>query len=225
MGKNIIASKENFMMKKIFLDNLEEYDDPGLYDLENNSYLGELPFLLEWASNTKGTIIDLACGSGRITIPFAKEGYKLMGVDIHKGMLDQAAKKSSDLDLDIKWVEQDCTELDLNIKSPLIYMVGNSIQHFHTNKSQDQLLSAINNHLEEDGIFIFGTRFPSAEELLQPAKEEYWRSYKYTKDGKEVDLYTISEYDPLNQIQHYITIRKYKNEDGKVIDEKERTSV
>ena len=75
------------------LDNFEEYADPILYDKENESFISEMPFLLKWASKKQGTIIDLACGTGRVTIPLAKNGYKLIGVDIHKGMLNEARKK------------------------------------------------------------------------------------------------------------------------------------
>ena len=206
------------------LHNSEEYNDPILYDKENEQYIPELPFLLKWASKTKGPIIDLACGTGRITIPLAEKGHKLIGVDIHKGMLDEAVKKSSHLDLPIDWVEQDCTKLNLRVKSQLIYSVGNSFQHFLTNEAQDELLSSVNKHLEMNGIFIFGTRFPSAEELLQPSTEEYWRSYTDRETSHIVDLYTISHYDALEQIQHYTTIRKYKNSDGKIVNEK-RTNI
>ena len=206
------------------LHNSEEYNDPILYDKENEQYIPELPFLMKWASKTKGPIIDLACGTGRITIPLAEKGHKLIGVDIHKGMLDEAVRKSAHLDLPIDWVEQDCTKLNLRVKSQLIYSVGNSFQHFLTNEAQDGLLSSVNKHLEMDGIFIFGTRFPSAEELLQPSTEEYWRSYTDRETSHIVDLYTISHYDTLEQIQHYTTIRKYKNSDGKIVNEK-RTNI
>lgn len=206
------------MTNRIQLDNLEEYDDPAAYDQENNHYVGELPLLLEWAGKVNGPIIDLACGTGRLTLPLAKEGYQLIGIDVHKGMLEQAAKKAGKLNLDIQWLQQDCTNFQAGIRSPFIYMVGNSIQHFHTNEAQDQLLSSIKQHLQEDGIFIFDTRFPSANELLQPATEEYWKTYM---DGEnEIDLYTISSYDALKQIQHYTTIRKYKDHSAKIIDEK-----
>ena len=200
--------------------NFEEYDDPILYDIENESYLAELPFLLKWASTTQGTIIDLACGTGRLTIPLSKNGYQMIGVDIHKGMLNEAKKKSADFDLPIKWVEQDCTNLQLPTKSHFIYSVGNSFQHFLTNNAQDSLLSSVNKHLEMGGIFIFGTRFPSAEELLQPSTEEYWRTYTDRDSLHIVDVYTISHYDALSQIQHYTTIRKYKNSEGQMVDEK-----
>ncbi|WP_391203465.1 class I SAM-dependent DNA methyltransferase [Psychrobacillus sp. L4] len=207
------------MTNTIMNDNLEEYDNSVSYDIENNAYVGEIPFLMEWASKNRGTIIDLACGTGRITIPLAQKGLNLIGVDLHAGMLEQAKKKAEELQLQIEWLEQDCTQLNLNCQSPLIYMVGNSFQHFHTNESQNMLLSSIHAHLEEDGIFIFGTRFPNAEELLQPSTEEYWKTYKDVTCNKEVDVYTISNYDALSQIQHYTTIRKFKNADGIVVDE------
>lgn len=212
------------MTNKMFTDNLEEYDNPVVYDIENNAYVGELPLLVEWASKKDGPIIDLACGTGRITIPLANKGYNLIGVDLHAGMLELAKKKMEESNLQIEWITQDCAQLDLNYKSPFIYMVGNSIQHFHTNESQNQLLTSIHRHLMEDGIFIFGTRFPSAEELLQPSTEEYWKTYKDITCHKEVDVYTISNYDALSQIQHYTTIRKFKNEDSNVVDEK-RTKI
>ncbi|KIL53117.1 class I SAM-dependent methyltransferase [Jeotgalibacillus campisalis] len=203
-------------------DNFEEYDDPALYDKENAQYLSELPFLLKWASKTQGTILDLACGTGRVTIPLAQKGYHLAGVDIHSGMLKEAKRKSAGSDLNIDWIEQDCTKLDLSFRSHLVYSVGNSFQHFLTNEAQDGLLSSVNQHLETDGIFIFGTRFPNAEELLQPSTEEYWRTY--TDHDCKVDVSTLSDYDALNQIQHYTTIRKFKNSHGEMVDEK-RTKI
>ena len=211
--------KESFMKNTMFTDNLEEYDNPVSYDIENDAYIGELSLLEEWATKIGGPIIDLACGTGRLTIPLATKGFNLIGIDIHAGMLEQAKKKSEKLNLQIDWVEQDCTQLALKTKTKMIYMVGNSIQHFHTNESQNQLLSSVHNHLEEDGIFIFGTRFPNAEELLQPSIEEYWKTYTDPTCNKEVDVYTISSYDALSQIQHYTTIRKYKNSDGSVENE------
>ncbi|MBD7908064.1 class I SAM-dependent methyltransferase [Sporosarcina gallistercoris] len=206
------------------LTNFEEYDDPILYDKENEAYLSELPFLLNWASKTEGPIIDLACGTGRLTIPLAKNGYPLIGVDIHKGMLKEAQKKSSNLDVEIEWVEQDCTKLHLPLKSNLIYSVGNSFQHFFTNEEQDGFLNSVNKHLEIGGVFIFGTRFPSVEELLQPSTEEYWKTYTDNETRNIVDVYTKSHYDSLKQVQHYTTIRRYKTSDGQVVGDK-RTNI
>ncbi|KIL42787.1 hypothetical protein KP77_34170 [Jeotgalibacillus alimentarius] len=200
--------------------NSEEYDDPELYDKENGHYIPELTLLHKWASDSQGTIIDIACGTGRVKIPLAESGLQVLGVDVHQGMLNQAESNAAGLSID--WIQQDCTRLDLSVKSPLIYSAGNSFQHFLTNEDQDDLLSSVNRHLEEDGIFIFNTRFPHADELLQPETEEYWRTYR---DGEyKVDVSTISRYDALQQIQHYTTIRTYKNSNDEAVDEK-RTNI
>jgi SAM-dependent methyltransferase len=204
------------------MDNFEEYADPKLYDKENNSYKDDIHFLLKWARNTEGPIIDIACGTGRATIPLAQKGHKVIGVDVHTGMLKEAGKKSKKLGLPIEWVEQDCCHFHLNVKSEFVYTVGNSFQHFLSNEEQDALLSSVNKHLVEGGIFIFGTRFPNKEELLQPSTEEYWRTYQ--DNHLEVDVYTISTYDSLDQIQHYTTIRRFKDEAGKTVNES-RTNI
>lgn len=47
---------------------------------------------------------------------------------------------------------------------------------------------------------LFATRFPNADELLQPCTEEYWKTYTDTVENKKVDVYTISDYDPLEQV-------------------------
>ncbi|ADU32263.1 class I SAM-dependent DNA methyltransferase [Evansella cellulosilytica] len=197
------------MTEKTTLSNFEEYENPTIYDVENNTYMDDVKFLEKWAAQTEGVIIDLACGTGRATIPLAAKGYRLIGVDVHQGMLQEAVKKSNDLDLQIEWVKQDCTRLKLNVKSNLIYCVGNSFQHFLTNEDQDNLLTGVYKHLSEDGVFIFGTRFPNEKELLVENELEYWKTYIDDRSENKVDVYTISSYDSLKQVQHNTTIRKY----------------
>jgi len=201
------------------INNVEEYEHPDVYDQENNGFTDDVRFLSQWAANIDGVIIDIACGTGRATIPLAMEGHQLIGVDLHRGMLDKARTKSSHLFLPIDWVEQDCSNLQLDMKSKFIYSTGNSFQHFLTNEDQDGLLSSVNRHLEVGGTFIFGTRFPSAEELLQPPTEEYWSTYTDQDTQHQVDVYTISRYDSLQQIQHYTTTRRMKDLQGCLIHE------
>jgi ubiquinone/menaquinone biosynthesis C-methylase UbiE len=199
-------------VKKV-LENAEEYNNPILYDQENGSFQDDIPFLLKWANKTGGPIVDIACGTGRATIPLAEAGFDMIGVDINGDMLAEAKRKAGEQLLPVMWEEQDCTSFQLGVKSRMIFTVGNSFQHFLTNENQDMLLKSVNSHLELGGIFIFGTRFPSSEELLQPITEEYWRSYTDRDTQQKVDVYCISEYDPIEQLQHYMTIRRMKEKE------------
>ncbi len=56
-------------------------------------------------------VCDLACGTGNITIPLAKRGYDMTGVDISEDMLNAAREKSQGLD--ILYLNQSITRLDL----------------------------------------------------------------------------------------------------------------
>lgn len=208
-----------FVCKKN-LENAEEYEQPLLYDKENEGYQPELALLLKMAKEKPGKIIDLACGTGRMTIPLASNGLDCVGVDIHPNMLQRAKEKAGALS--IQWMEQDCRDLHLDMKAQLIFSVGNSFQHFLTNEDQDGLLSSVNRHLELGGHFVFNTRFPCAEELLQPPEEQFWRSYQDA--DTTVELYTISEYNPLEQIQSYTTIRRFLDGESSIADE-QRTHI
>ncbi|NEZ40223.1 class I SAM-dependent DNA methyltransferase [Paenibacillus alvei] len=198
---------------------LSEYEDPSLYDRENQG-CPELPLLLSWLQKQEsGAILDLACGTGRLTLPVAEAGYSVIGVDLHEGMLEQARAKASPA-FDIQWIHQDLTTLNLQCKAPLAYMVGNSFQHFLTNELQNRLLQSVHNQLADTGIFIFDMRFPTTDELLQPQEEEYWRTIQLDSQ-LHCDVYTIAAYDPLAQIQHYTTIRRFREQDRLV---RERTT-
>ncbi|MEQ7051515.1 class I SAM-dependent methyltransferase [Paenibacillaceae sp. P-4] len=202
---------------------LSEYEDPALYDIENQG-CPELSLLLTWIQQqavNAGPIMDLACGTGRLTIPVAEAGYAVIGIDLHEGMLEQArAKAASRSDLNIQWMQQDLTALNLTTGAPLAYMVGNSFQHFLTNELQNRLLQSVHHLLTDNGIFVFDTRFPTADELLQLQEEEFWHSIPMGSQQR-CDVYTLAVYDPVTQIQHYTIIRRFREGEKTVM---ERTS-
>jgi SAM-dependent methyltransferase len=200
----------------IFEENMEKYKDPEMYDLQYETYLKDLPMLLEWSRKMDGPIVDLACGTGRITIPIAEEGIKIIGIDLNKGMLDRAKQKSEKKRLNITWLHQDCSNFSLDFKSPLMYMTGNSFQHFLTNESQDKLLRSIYNHLDTDGIFIFGTRFPISTELITTQTPE---TIYYDKLNRKVSEYFIEKYDSLEQILYSTSVRKVYGQDNEIVSE------
>ena len=58
-------------------------------------------------------VCDLACGTGNITIPMAKRGYEMIAVDKSFQMLDEARKKAANENLDILFLNQNISKLDL----------------------------------------------------------------------------------------------------------------
>ncbi len=68
--------------------------DANIYDAMNTN-LDDLHFYKRWLPENKDAqILELCCGTGRLTLPIAKEGYDITGVDYTPSMLAQAKVKS-----------------------------------------------------------------------------------------------------------------------------------
>ncbi|WP_339146606.1 class I SAM-dependent methyltransferase [Sutcliffiella sp. BMC8] len=192
-------------MNSIFNENLEKYADANEYDRIHENFLVDLPLILEWAPE-KGPIIELACGTGRLTIPLAEQGHEMIGVDIHGGMLERAKAKANDKNLTVQWLLQDCTQLSLKPSSKFMFMSGNSFQHFLTNEVQDALFQSVHRQLEDEGIFIFDTRNPIMDELSK--MDDYEEHFKHS-NGMQVSEYHKETYYPMTQILQCETERRF----------------
>ena len=85
-------------------DNLEEFADPHNYDIEDDSDTG-IAFYSALAQETGGPVLEIACGTGRVSIPIARLGFAVTGVDIVPGMVERARSKSAGLPT--RWVASD----------------------------------------------------------------------------------------------------------------------
>ncbi len=138
-------------------DNLEEFRNPKEYDIRDSSTTG-LDFYAALAKECGAPILEIACGTGRISIPIAKLGYQITGLDIVPGMLEQAKQKSAGLP--INWIERDGRSFDLDEQFRLVFLTGNAFQAFLTRADQESLLECAHKHLHDDGLFAFETRNP-----------------------------------------------------------------
>src|SRR5688500_6130287 len=96
------------------------YADPQNYDvLENDTGVA---FYTALAQEAGGPVLELACGTGRVSIPIARLGFPVTGVDLVPGMLEQARRKSAGLP--VRWVEGDGRAFDLGDQFRLIFLTG-----------------------------------------------------------------------------------------------------
>ena len=101
--------------------------DANIYD-GLNTFLSDLQFYKKWLpKNKEAEILELCCGTGRLTIPIAKDGYSICGVDYTPSMLEQAKMKAIEAELVIDFIEADIRMLDLQEKFDLIFIPFNSM--------------------------------------------------------------------------------------------------
>lgn len=104
--------------------------DANIYDGMNTS-MDDLQFYKRWLPKNKDArILELCCGTGRLTLPIAKDGYDISGVDYTASMLHQAKMKAAEAGLRINFIQADIRTLDLQKKYDLIFIPFNSIHHY-----------------------------------------------------------------------------------------------
>lgn len=82
-----------------------------------NTGLTDLQFYKRWLPKGKeARILELCCGTGRLTVPIAQDGYDITGIDYTSSMLDQAKIKASEAGLEIPFIEADIRTLNLQEK-------------------------------------------------------------------------------------------------------------
>ena len=181
-------------------DNLEEFDDPPNYDMEEGERSApRIAFYCDLAKTIGGPALEIACVSGLVTLPVAAQGLDVTGVDLSRPMLEHARKKAEAQDLNIRWVEADARSFDLGTHYQFIFMTGNAFQAFLRREDQEALFASVRHHLLPNGVFVFETRNPSGHDLTDQSEEEFDQSYM-SVEGHEVSVSSTQVYDPIAQI-------------------------
>lgn len=194
------------------LDNLEEFSDPPNYDIEEGERsASRIAFYCDLAEKVGGPVLEIACGSGLVTLPIATRGLEVTGLDLARPMLEHARKKAAAQSLVIEWVEADARSFDLDKHFNFILLTGNAFQAFLHREDQEALLASVKRHLAPDGIFAFETRNPSGHDLSDQPEEIFEYSYA-SVEGYPVSVSYTQQYDPLAQIMSWTTYRRWSDE-------------
>ena len=161
-----------------------------------------VPFYIKQAEKYGDSILELACGTGRITIPIAEKGYSITGLDSSKPLIEHAKKKTKEKDLSIEWIQGDMTNFNLQKKFDLIILTGNAFMHLLTLKDLENCFANIIKHLNKNGRFIFETMTPCLEGLMaDPSNIEPYTEYQDPDGLGNVVVRLQKSFDIASQIQ------------------------
>lgn len=174
--------------------------DANIYD-GLNTFLSDLQFYKKWLPKNKDAkILELCCGTGRLTLPIAKDGYKICGVDYTPSMLEQAKTKATEAGLEIDFIEADIRDLNLPDKFDLIFIPFNSIHHLYRNKDLFKAFDVVKNHLKDGGLFLLDCFNPNIQYIVEGEKEQQDIAAYTTNDGREVLIKQTMRYENTAQI-------------------------
>lgn len=169
--------------------------DAHIYD-GLNTFLSDFQFYKKWLPpNKDARILELCCGTGRLTIPIAQEGYDICGVDYTPSMLEQAKRKAIKAGLKIDFIEADIRTLDLQEKFDLIFIPFNSIHHLYQNEDLFKALECVKNHLREGGLFLLDCFNPNIRYIVESKKGQTVIVDYTTDDGRNVSIKQTMRYE------------------------------
>lgn len=183
-----------------------------VYDL----FMDNVPYK-EWAQRItdilqengikEGILLDLGCGTGKLTRLMEEKGFDMIGVDNSIEMLDMARENSKE---NILYLLQDMREFELFGTVGAIYSACDSINYILEEEELREVFSLVNNYLDPNGIFIFdiNTKY-KYEELLG--------ENTFAENREEGSFIWDNFYDREEQVNEYDLTLYIKEEKGRFV--------
>lgn len=100
-------------------------------------------------------LLDLACGTGVLTVPFAKAGYDMIAVDLSEDMLMAARDRSDEEEVYPLYLCQDMRELDLYGTVDGGYCCLNSLNYLTNARELATVFDRLKYFIAPGGVFVF----------------------------------------------------------------------
>ncbi len=103
-------------------------------------------------------VLDLACGTGRMTFELAHRGYDMIGIDLSIEMLMRARDRQTDEK--ILWLNQDMRSFELYGTVGAVVCCLDAVNCLMNIKDVEKCFSLVHNYLDDGGVFLFDVNTP-----------------------------------------------------------------
>jgi SAM-dependent methyltransferase len=140
-----------------------------LYDRWSRSVTEDVPFYVDEARRARGPVVELGVGTGRIAVPIAQVGIRVIGVDSSEEMLAVCRERAgtagvNDL-LDLR--VGDLLDPPVVERVPLVICPFRSFLHLHTDEARRTAFGVARSLLLPGGRFAFDVFSPSGEDIAE----------------------------------------------------------
>jgi len=209
MGNEIYRERYTGILAKL-------YD--GLFD----NFTEDINFYTNLGRRVNTPILELGCGTGRLTLPLARAGCKVIAVDKQQDMLnilkEKMKKETQEVRKNIQIVKKDIRKFKYSFgyKFELILLPFNLFSHLVTQKDQLNTLKNIHKHISDKGLLVIDLNLPNAKEMIkEDGKIKFFYNISNALNKTIVEYY-CPKYNFLNQTEEVSIIIEELNLDGAV---------
>jgi SAM-dependent methyltransferase len=168
-----------------------------------------------------GVALEIACGTGRLLVPFGRDGLRVEGVDASATMLAICREKAAKAGVTPVLHQQLMQDLDLNRQYRTIFIPACSFQILAERDEAFETLRRLRDHLEPGGELLVTLAIPWHDFGL----ERQWRlrrAGQRPSDGATVLIHEATVSDRVEQLQD-IWLRYEVFQDGLLVQSQLRT--
>ena len=130
--------------------------DALTYDIPYEQMLRFMQAVWQKFGLTPKTVVDLACGTGSLSVLLAREGYQVFGVDLSEPMLTQAAAKAAAMTENPPYfIRQNMTKLRLPQSVDCVVCLLDSVNYLTDPADCQAMIKRVSNCLKPGGMFLF----------------------------------------------------------------------
>lgn len=172
-----------------------------IYDevMDENLYLDWLEFTCRHLDKKQQNLLELACGTGILSVELANLGFNVTGLDLSEDMITLAKKRITEGDEGLSFQTGDMLKLTEKNSYDAVTCYSDSICYMPDEKAVGQVFSGVYDALKEKGTFIF-----DVHSIYQ--MEESFAEYSYHYQSDEFAFLWESypgDYD--HSVEHFLT--------------------
>jgi SAM-dependent methyltransferase len=184
------------------------YDDATYYTSIYKKRIDDVQFYVTLAQKhvgPRGALLEYGIGNGRIALPIARHGVKVVGVDHSAAMLadlkQRMREEPPEVQARITAKRADMRTLKLGRRFPLVVCPFNAALHLYTREDVERFFARVRAHLAPRGLFVCDLSVPLFEDLLRdPARAYHAPRFKYPTTGEVVRYVEHFDYDRARQV-------------------------
>lgn len=194
------------------MEHRDHYGDGVWYDAEYVHVGADIPGYRAWAARCGGPILELACGTGRLTFPMAEVCPRVVGVDVSPPMIERANQKLRERRRDpshagggLRFEVGDMRSVRLPERFAGVVIGLNSLMHMTEDADLAAALETARVHLAADGRLALDVfTLPPAALGRDPDARYDPQQMIDPRDGQRYVVTESTRYDPARQL-HTLT--------------------
>ena len=151
-----------------------------------------------------GLLLEIGCGSGRVTIQLAEAGARVVGIDLSPELIEIARRRLAGR-ANVWLLLADVRRLGLGARFAAIVAPDDPFSHLTDSDDRQRALSTVREHLAPGGRFVLDALwFPPGDERQGSSSEGWVREHDVTHQGRPLH---ISERWQCDQNTHVCSTR------------------